>query len=323
MSTTDDRAPVTGLDITVMVCAHNAATTINEALASIAGQTHRPGAVLVIDDASEDATATVAASWAELIPVEVVSLPTNLGVSNARREAVQRVRTPLVTILDADDVWLPDHLETLLRTYERQPGLVASQPLEWLPGVGVASSTPEIYQAAPPAEQCLHAILERNIVFSGALFSRADYEQAGGYRATLRRSEDWDLWIRMVRAGVSFTTTGHPTVLYRISPTSLSFGFQTAEADLEVMELALTDAASDDERRWTTQLVHRRRARLALTRAFNEAREGHPSSARRAAIHALHGNRRVALQAVAMLVAPKRAIERRDGRTADVGRRIN
>src|SRR5581483_10965231 len=99
--------------IAVVVPAWNAAATIDDALGSVAGQTLLPAEVVVVDDRSTDATASLAKAWADRLPITVVSAAARSGPAGARAEAVAASSSPLIAFLDADDVWLPDHLATL------------------------------------------------------------------------------------------------------------------------------------------------------------------------------------------------------------------
>ncbi|HEY8216651.1 MAG TPA: glycosyltransferase family 2 protein, partial [Acidimicrobiia bacterium] len=137
------------MDVTVMTCAYNAADTLGATLASIAAQTVAPGRVLVLDDASTDGTADVARSWMARLPMEIVTHPENRGHPAARVTAQQHCRTRLIALLDADDVWLPDHLETMLATYRGRGGIVVARELLWVRGGGLApASGPE--REVPP-----------------------------------------------------------------------------------------------------------------------------------------------------------------------------
>jgi glycosyltransferase involved in cell wall biosynthesis len=309
-----------GDDVTVMVCAHNAAHTIGATLASIAGQTIKPAAVIVVDDGSSDETSSVVEHWNGRLPVELVRLDPNRGVAAARIAAMDHTTTELVAILDADDVWLPDHLATMLATLARAPGIVAAQPLEWIPGTRVALRADPRRHVPPPADQ-LQVLLDHNFVFSGTLFARADYDRVGGYRADLAVGEDWDLWIRLVRNGTTVTSTDHPTLLYRLGTESLSSGYSSAPSDVQVMELALDDAGDARERNWARRGLHRMKARLALSKALEHARAGNTRAARRAATHAVRGTPRVAMQAAVLMVMPRLGIQARD-RVATLRRRV-
>jgi glycosyltransferase involved in cell wall biosynthesis len=299
--------------MTVVIPAYNAATMIDTALASIAGQTVQPVAIVVVDDGSSDDTAERAEAWRERLPLEVVRLPVNGGIGAASARAVQQVRTPLVAHLDADDAWLPDHLEVMLATYAERRGLVTAQELAWLPGKALRmSSSPA--RAVPPAAKQLRAIINDNFIFSGTLFARLDYERVGGYR-DIRIGEDWDLWVRMIRDGVIVSRADHPTCLYRTRPDSLSYGHGSAGAYVELMYRVIAEAQSDRERRWARRSLRRRRAALAIADAIACGRADNRRGARRAAMRALAARSRL-LPAIVLLGAPKLATVLRDRRAA-------
>ena len=135
--------PVTpaGSDVTIVIPAYNAGTMIDTALASIAGQTVQPQAVIVVDDGSTDDTADRAERWTGRLPIEVRRVTPNGGIGAASAVAVARVRTPLVAHLDADDALLPDHLEVMLATFGRHGGVVTTQELAWIPAVAMRTAT--------------------------------------------------------------------------------------------------------------------------------------------------------------------------------------
>ena len=63
---------------------YNGASTVTQALASVAGQTHPPDVVVVVDDGSTDDTVARAEAWHGLLPLEVVRHQTNRGVAEGR-----------------------------------------------------------------------------------------------------------------------------------------------------------------------------------------------------------------------------------------------
>src|SRR3954454_14547905 len=107
--------------IAVVIAAHNAADTLDAALASVAGQSLAPQEVVVVDDASSDETAAVAARWGAVLPLDVVRLPENTGPGHARNVGVARTAAPMLALLDGDDVWLPDHLSLLDQVHRSSP----------------------------------------------------------------------------------------------------------------------------------------------------------------------------------------------------------
>lgn len=307
---TDGAGARTMTDCAVVIAAYRAEHTIDAALASVAAQQRPPREVIVVDDASPDATRSAAERWSDRLPLTVITLDVNGGPAVARDRAISATTSPLVALLDADDYWLPDHLSTLVTRWKVDGGVVSADALRWMPGRSIArrSFGDDLPMAEPNLQLC--ALIERNFLFMGTLFERARYDEVGGFRPQFRGTEDWDLWIRLARAGVRFTRPDHPTVLYRASEGSLSNRLAQVDQDLAVVEAALREAVGHDERAAARRATRRVRAQRALYAAY-EAADSNPFRARLAATRGLFGTRRVVSRAAGMIVAPRSTARRR------------
>lgn len=112
--------------ISVVLCCHNSALRIVETLRHLQAQKAMSGVaweVVLVDNASEDATVDIARSaWAEFptAPLRVVHEP-RLGLSHARIKGIQSARYDLVSLVD-DDNWLePDWLSKVMNIMSEHP----------------------------------------------------------------------------------------------------------------------------------------------------------------------------------------------------------
>jgi cellulose synthase/poly-beta-1,6-N-acetylglucosamine synthase-like glycosyltransferase len=80
-----------------------------EAIESARQQTRAPLEIVVVDDASSDASADVAAAAGAC----VYRMPANGGPSAARNLGIREARGDYVAMLDADDSWEPHHCATV------------------------------------------------------------------------------------------------------------------------------------------------------------------------------------------------------------------
>jgi glycosyltransferase involved in cell wall biosynthesis len=96
------------MTISCLIPAYNAAPFLAEALESALGQTRPPDEIVVVDDGSTDDTAEIAARY----PVRLIR-QANRGISGARNACVAAATGERIAWLDADDLWMPDHLERL------------------------------------------------------------------------------------------------------------------------------------------------------------------------------------------------------------------
>jgi hypothetical protein len=303
-------APDRALDVAVIIPAFNVGRYLDQALASVAGQTRAPAAVVVVDDGSQDDTVERARGWRDRLPVEVLCLGRNLGPGPARDHAIRATDTAMLALLDADDLWLPDHLETMAAACARAPGLVTAWELAWMPGRGIDSERRRNRRTRLPdkAEDQLDALLQHNYVNFG-FFTRTLYERAGGFRDFLV-GEDWDLWIRMLRAGGRITRASHPTALHRVRPGSLSVDpSRTVECGIAVLTTAMAEARTSRERAAAERGLRALEARRRYYDVLALAGDGQLLRARLRAIQAPRGGgARISLGLAAMALAPRMSL---------------
>jgi glycosyltransferase involved in cell wall biosynthesis len=308
------------MNVAVVIPAADAADTIDAALASLATQTVAPAAVVVADDSSTDSTPALVAAWVDRLPLTMVTTDGRAGPSAARALAIESVDSPLLGLLDADDVWTPGHLETMVAAYRTPDDLVMADRVNWSPGY--APGTLWSKRHPMPGGNGLHALYRDNYINSSVLFSRALYGAAGGFRRDLWVGEDWDLWIRMLRAGARVVPTQRATVQYRVGATSLTTSERAGDDRVAVLEYARREALDDDERQAALVGLRIVRAEQSLWRAYRAA-PSDPWQARKAGAHALTGRRRVAVRGAAMVVAPRFTARRKARAAADIRTRLN
>src|SRR5581483_11829559 len=104
----------TNILVSVVMPAYNAADTIEAAIASALHQTEQRIEVLVIDDASTDATVGVASRVAaQDRRVRLLRQVVNRGPAAARNRGMAEARGKWIALLDADDAFALHRLESL------------------------------------------------------------------------------------------------------------------------------------------------------------------------------------------------------------------
>lgn len=111
---------IASTSISVIVAVRDEERYVGAAIDSILGQTRPPEEVLVVDDGSEDGTASVVRRFGP--PVRYVGQG-RLGVATALNRGLAEARGELIAFLDADDLWEPRKLELQLAALRRDPDL--------------------------------------------------------------------------------------------------------------------------------------------------------------------------------------------------------
>jgi glycosyltransferase involved in cell wall biosynthesis len=226
--------------VTVVIAAYDSEATIGQTLSSVFAQTYDDWEAVVVDDGSSDHTAEVAASFGPR--VRVVKTGGNAGAAAARNIAARHGNGELIALVDADDWWLPDYLESqtaALAASGEGTAVVACDAL--LAGADGELLNGTYSDTIPfPDELLLEDLLRYNPVFSSALVRREAWDEVGGPCAELPRAADWDLWIRFVESGHRIVQNRRPLAVYRLRPGSLSSDpGALAEAARRVYERAL------------------------------------------------------------------------------------
>jgi glycosyltransferase involved in cell wall biosynthesis len=226
------------LPVTVVMPGYNAANMIGASLSSLVGQTHQPAEVLVIDDCSSDHTIGEAERFSDLLPVRVIRQETNQGPGVARRRAIEEASQPWISALDADDLALPNHLETLWALAAGDDQTIAIPRLiSWSPATSVEVLN-TVVLPEDPAER-IASIARKNVIPVASLFSRERAIAAGSY-SPRRQAEDMELWLRMLLNGATIRSASTPTFVYRRSAVSNSTNIlQLTEASLSAVRLAI------------------------------------------------------------------------------------
>jgi glycosyltransferase involved in cell wall biosynthesis len=107
--------------VSVVVPAYNSARELPDCLSALICSTPAALEVIVVDDASTDDTAAVAAGFG----VTVVRLARNCGPGGARNAGGRTACGDILFFVDADVVVAPDAIERVVRTFEGEPDLAA------------------------------------------------------------------------------------------------------------------------------------------------------------------------------------------------------
>jgi len=208
-------------NVSVIIGAYQAASTIGRALMSIAGQTAKPREVVVIDDGSTDGTREAAEACApdmQGIRLKVLRTDDNRGAGAARNRAIAESSQPVLAFLDADDEWLPAKLERSLAVFdEGGPVLIAH---DYLTGDGERQRhhhcERRFLEGADPFVQ----LYRKGYIASCSVVAHRDAViAAGGFDEGLLNAQDFDLWLAMLRKpGTRFRVFGEALLRYHSTP---------------------------------------------------------------------------------------------------------
>ncbi|MBI5948601.1 MAG: glycosyltransferase family 2 protein [Chloroflexi bacterium] len=198
--------------VSVIIPVHNGAGLIGETLESVYWQTYRDWEIVVVDDGSTDETPEILRRQ----PCLRVIRTEKRGPAAARNTAIAAARGDLLALLDGDDLWTPDKLETHVAAMLARPecGFATTLHREFVED-GVV--LPKEWEGGAPRGE-----ISAVPVPSTWMFTRAAFDRTGPFDETYRWWEDLDWMNRAEARGVQRFLVEEVLLLRRIHGTNVS-----------------------------------------------------------------------------------------------------
>jgi glycosyltransferase involved in cell wall biosynthesis len=182
--------------VSVIVPAHNAAPFLEETVRSALAQTYPQLEILVVDDASRDETAAIAARIEASDPrVRVLRFLKNVGAARARNVGIEAATGRYIAFLDADDVWLPEKTERQVALLEASGAALCYTGYRTMDEHGTRKQT----VIHVPRTVTYAELLRTNVIpCSSAIY---DTRRIGKvYMPHISKRQDYALWLHILRS---------------------------------------------------------------------------------------------------------------------------
>lgn len=219
--------------VSVVVCAYNAASTLDECLESLARLKYPKYEVIVVDDGSFDGTRQIIARH----EVESIRVP-NGGLSRARNLGIEAARGEIVAFIDSDAYADPDWLFYLVCALEEHGAAAVGGPNLSPPQDGF---TAQCVDESPGNPTCVLVDNERaeHIPGCNMAYRKSIFDRAGKFDALHRAAgDDVDVCWRVLVAGGKIVYHPSALVWHHRRPTIKTYlrqqkGYGYAEAHLQ------------------------------------------------------------------------------------------
>ena len=279
---------VEGPRFSVVVPAHQAASTLGETLEAVVAQSFDDWECLVVDDGSTDDTLAIASESARRDSrIRVIHQP-NQGTAGAYNTGVTNAIGDFIVICSADDILLPGHLSKFSEFINSEPGydIYSSNGYFWWP-----PGHRDLYYGHR-FRQTVHSLELGDVIRScfysvGAVYRRDLFAVVGGYRLGIF-GEDYDFWLRAMAAGARHRYLPEPLSLHRVSPSQKSARVEAGlRSDIRlVSDLRRDFRLSKADRHAVDETIRERESQIArLNRPWSLYRNVlHPAAKRIAVV---------------------------------------
>ncbi len=215
--------------VSIIISVYNSEVHIRESIESILGQSFTDFEVIVIDDASTDATSEILHEYTEKdARVRSFRNEQNLGLTKSLNKAIRESSGTYIARMDADDIAYPERFEKQVAFLSSCPnyGLVGS----WAIVIDNQGKEIDQYQWETKDGEIRKNLIKYNCIIHPSIMMRAEVlEIVGYYDETFRYAQDYDLFFRIVRH-FKVQNIAEPLIKYRIGTSSITGSKNRAQA---------------------------------------------------------------------------------------------
>jgi glycosyltransferase involved in cell wall biosynthesis len=224
--------------VSIMMPAYNAARYIPDSIRSVLDQTYPHWELVVVNDGSTDETASIAAGFTD--PRIRLINQENGGEATARNTALQFITGEFLAFLDADDLFLPEHLLLMVEYLSSHPDVQGV----YSDGFHIDSTGRQLAKLSARRRGPFQGSLFEQLVRASDVFGPpicVVVRREAIVKLDLRFDErivigpDWDFFIHFAEH-FRFGYINDPTCLYRIHDTNISL---SARSTIRVESLIL------------------------------------------------------------------------------------
>lgn len=204
--------------ISIIMPAYNCEKYIEEAIISVIKQTYRLWELIVVDDGSRDNTVEIIKGLScKDDRIKLYINKENQGVSATRNRGISLADGDWIAFLDSDDLWEKTKLHKQMKHAEKKDA-------EFLfTGSSFINEEGKYYQGIfeVPNLVTYESLKIHNVIScSSVLLKKKFFNHIKMERDDMH--EDYAVWLRILRTGVSAYSINEPLLIYRISRNSKS-----------------------------------------------------------------------------------------------------
>jgi len=221
----------------VIIPLYNKAKYIKNAIRSILQQSYDNYEIIVIDDGSTDRGPDIVN---KINNYRIrLSKQDNQGVSAARNTGIENARYEIIAFLDADDEWMPGHLEVLTRLAIKYPEAAAYatayqikekhgqtrvlnfKAIPPLPWEGII---PDYFKSVSSGPELIWT--------SAVAVRKGIFKNIGNFNIGLKNGEDADMWLR-IALEYPIVFSSEVTAVYNLEDENSAANRTKEEADFK------------------------------------------------------------------------------------------
>lgn len=212
------------VQISVLMPVYNGATYLEEAIKSILSQTFRDFEFIIVNDGSTDQSEEIIMSFTDE-RILYIKNGKNSGIVESLNRGLEVAQGKYIARMDADDIALPERLQSQLDEFEKNPSLIAAGTDYYLLEGERLSYEKNINDSDYQKTVLMFATC---FAHPTVMFKNNFKETGIRYDGNFAHAEDYRLWTELSFYG-EFCNTAKPLLKYRSHPSQVSVENRSAQ----------------------------------------------------------------------------------------------
>lgn len=180
--------------ISCIISTYNRSEMLIRAIDSVLAQTYKDFELIIVDDCSTDNTKHTVDLYSDK-RIKHIKTPTNTGADPIPKNMGAKIaQGEYLYFLDDDNELYPHAFESTMKKMKKSVDVVYGDM--WLEEINEQGITHDFDRQ--------FLLLRNYIDTSEVLLRKSVFEYVGGFDVTLKKFIDWNLWVRIMKAGFTF-----------------------------------------------------------------------------------------------------------------------
>jgi glycosyltransferase involved in cell wall biosynthesis len=206
--------------VSALMKSYNHERFLSESIESVLTQDFDDLELIIVDDASTDASRRIIRSYAERdARIRAIFHERNMGISKTVNDGIDAAQGQFIAQIDSDDVWAEDKLKKQLAVLERDEDLIIWSDGEIIDDSGrsAGKSFTEWFRASSKKKNgnIWHELLEGNYIFSSSVVYKKQNLGKIRYDESLPYINDYKFNLELAR-NYEFYYLAEPLAQYRV-----------------------------------------------------------------------------------------------------------
>ena len=203
--------------VSIIMPAYNAEKFICEGIESVLSQTYKNWELLVVNDCSQDNTATVVNEYCVFDDrVKLFNNEKNSGPAITRNNAINRAKGRFLAFLDSDDVWLPEKLEIQISMMLEKGYVFTYTDYHRISENGMVSGR----RINVPDNLSYFQLLRNTAITTSTVI--LDIDAVGMIKMKETYYDDFTCWLEVMKRGFTAYRINEDLLKYRVASSSVS-----------------------------------------------------------------------------------------------------